>query len=159
MDFFIFAPRYLHYWPKNVAGCHSGGSLIPVAHNLCVRVLHVVEESVFGTYQEVRAAVFVEVHCGWTCCVARQDAIVDHSFVAENMLAAVVRDVSQETDALAIDQNIQPAVEVPIGKTELAPAALAGGTVVQSQQAAGLALCAMHRIEHGNFAGERTTAR
>ena len=97
-----------------------------------MRIFHVVEEAVFGAYQDIRDSVFVEVHGGRACSVARQDAIVEHSLVAENMLAAVVRDVSQKADVLAIDQDVRSTVKVPVGETELAPAALAGGTVVQS---------------------------
>ena len=67
-------------------------------------------------------------------------------------------DLAEEVDVAAVDQEVEPAVAVPVGQAELAAAALAGAAGVEPERAAVLAFDVVVGVERRGLDAEHAPA-
>ena len=87
----------------------------------------------FTAEHQVGATVAIPIDDRGAGGVAGQDAVVYLALVLEGPRVGSCRNVAQEIGVDAVNEEVQPAVAVPIGEAELAAAALAREAVVQTQ--------------------------
>jgi len=83
--------------------------------------------------------------------VAGQLAPIDGTFVFEEKLARLGRDVAKKIDVATVDHQIEFSVTIPVDETEGAPSALAADTVIHAQRPVAAALRFVLRVVDRGF--------
>src|SRR4051794_35443293 len=95
-----------------------------------------VEMPVLGADQEVEDAVPVPVDDGGGGVVSGEDPGIEEPFVAKMEGPRITGDPAQEIHVLAVDQEVEVTVAIPVGQAKFAAAALSGPFGVEPEQAA-----------------------
>ncbi len=88
-----------------------------------MRIPHIVEESIFGSDQQVGDTIAVPVHNGRAGGVAGESTVVDGAYFFKCVAVAAVGYVAVKEHVLMVEQQVELAVAVPVGEAEFASAA------------------------------------
>src|SRR4051812_41474911 len=97
----------------------------------------IVEVAVFGATEEIRHTVAVPIDGRRRDIVRGEVRRAKQAKVFEEPLAIIFAALSEEGGVVAVDEEIQLAVAVPVDNRELAAAALTGGIFVHPKRLAG----------------------
>ena len=118
-------------WPEAFSDASSGLAPWCLGGSLLFRsrVLKEVKPAVFRATNEVRDTVAIEIDDGRADVVAFNVRLRQSSGVFESPHAVFETGLLQKVGVGAVEQEVELAVAVPIGRTEFATAALAGGSM------------------------------
>ena len=88
-----------------------------------MRIPHIVEESIFGSDQQVGDTIAVPVHNGWAGGVAGEDTVVNRAYFFKYVTVVAVRNIAIKEYVSVVEQQVEFAVTVPVGEAEFASAA------------------------------------